>query len=466
MAGGFFLKNKSGTAGKKRKLTKKLGKKPVKNDKNTKDISEIEEDEDDDSELSAGSGLESGSDAEEEEETVQEKKLRLAKEYIKQLEKSEEEKENANAIDNDAIAHRLEQDALEDAGRLHKFVASRLLEPDATTFRVLKGHRLPLTAVVISDDGKFIFSASKCGLIIKWDLTSGSKLGSIQRKASKNSTEETKIGHSGQVLALALSTDFKYLASAGQDRVIHIWDPDTLEHIHTFKGHRSQITALSFRKREHQLFSGSHDKTVKVWNLKEMAYVETLFGHEDAVMSTSSLLRDRLVTCGARDRSVRLWKIPEESQLVFQTNIGSSIECSSMLNEEYFISGGDDGSLSIWFVRKKRPVTLRTNAHTREGQRETWVTSVEALPFTDIVASGSNDGYIKLWKCEKSFRSLMPLYTIPVNGFVNCLRFSSSGDHLICAMGQEHRLGRWERIKEAKNSILVIPLTYKDADDT
>ena len=25
-------------------------------------------------------------------------------------------------------------------------------------------------------------------------------------------------------------------------------------------------------------------------------------------------------------------------------------------------------------------------------------------------------------------------------------------------MGQEHRLGRWQRIKEAKNCVLVIPL--------
>lgn len=53
------------------------------------------------------------------------------------------------------------------------------------------------------------------------------------------------------------------------------------------------------------------------------------------------------------------------------------------------------------------------------------------------------------------------LFEVPVRGFVNSLAFSSDGSKLIAAIGQEHRLGRWWRIKEAKNSVLVIPLLKK-----
>lgn len=53
------------------------------------------------------------------------------------------------------------------------------------------------------------------------------------------------------------------------------------------------------------------------------------------------------------------------------------------------------------------------------------------------------------------------LFEVPVKGFVNSLAFSNDGCKLIAAIGQEHRLGRWWRIKEAKNSILVIPLLKK-----
>ena len=41
---------------------------------------------------------------------------------------------------------------------------------------------------------------------------------------------------------------------------------------------------------------------------------------------------------------------------------------------------------------------------------------------------------------------------------MNALSFSNDGNALIAAIGQEHRLGRWWRLKNAKNSDCVIPL--------
>jgi hypothetical protein len=41
---------------------------------------------------------------------------------------------------------------------------------------------------------------------------------------------------------------------------------------------------------------------------------------------------------------------------------------------------------------------------------------------------------------------------------VNDLRFSSDGTHLIAAVGQEHKLGRWSTIKSVKNTVSIIKL--------
>ena len=43
-------------------------------------------------------------------------------------------------------------------------------------------------------------------------------------------------------------------------------------------------------------------------------------------------------------------------------------------------------------------------------------------------------------------------------GFVNGLKFSSDGLFLAAAIGQEHRLGRWWRLKAAKNALCLISL--------
>jgi ribosomal RNA-processing protein 9 len=140
----------------------------------------------------------------------------------------------------------------------------------------------------------------------------------------------------------------------------------------------------------HQLFSGSTDRTVKVWNLDQMAYVDTLFGHQSEVTSLSSLYRDRALSAGS-DMTVRLWKIAEESQLLHRGQT-ASIDCVAFINEERYFSGSQDGSVSLWRSDKKSPAHVIKNAHGSQ-----WVTSVAALPFTDLVASGSSDGVIRLW---------------------------------------------------------------------
>ena len=41
---------------------------------------------------------------------------------------------------------------------------------------------------------------------------------------------------------------------------------------------------------------------------------------------------------------------------------------------------------------------------------------------------------------------------------MNALSFSNDGNMLIAGVGQEHRLGRWWSLKNAKNSVCLIPL--------
>lgn len=71
---------------------------------------------------------------------------------------------------------------------------------------------------------------------------------------------------------------------------------------------------------------------------------------------------------------------------------------------------------------------------------------------------GSCDGSLKVWKLGDNYRDLSLVFDIKITGFINSLAFTSDGTKLVAAVGQEHRMGRWWRIKEAKNSIVVVPL--------
>ncbi|KAH7948099.1 hypothetical protein HPB52_018486 [Rhipicephalus sanguineus] len=372
-------------------------------------------------------GRHHASEDEEELETEQEKKLRLAKKYLAEIERQEKEKLDAQEVDRAVVSHRLRTDLLEQSGQLHKKVAEKVQGVDKDRILILKGHKLSVTCVTVSQDGQHIFSGSKDCTIMKWCAKTGKKLFTVPG-AKKN--DDAKLGHGGHVLAISISSDGMYLASGCQLKVIFIWNPSTMQRLHIFQGHRGPVMGLSFRTGSHQLYSCSGDRSVKVWNLDEMAYVETLFGHQDAVTAIDSYTRERAVTAGIPDHAV------------FPLVFSCSVDCAKMINEQHFISGADDGSLSLWSALKKKPTCIHHQAHGSQDGAPRWITAVASLRCTDLIASGSWNGEVKLWSSGEECKKLKEVASIPVEGFVNALVFNSSGDVLVAAVGQEHRLGR------------------------
>lgn len=459
----FFLKGKPRKAIKRKfdPKSKKGAKKPSRH--NVPDADE-EDNESIESDLEF-QDVPDRSESEGEYETAQEKKVRLAKKYLEEIKKEEQERNENKDLDDAAVLKRLKDDYLEQQGRLHKNVAAQCVLPapgEVSSLRC-KENRLSVTCLCVSSDGRFLFSGSKCSAIVKWSLPDKKKLRTICFKKNTDTGKQKFQCHKSPVAAVAVSSDGKFLASCEEANDIQIWSADTLEHIHTFKGHRDHVTDIVFRKDSHQLFSASKDRSVKVWSLDEMAYSETLFGHQAPITAIDALSRERAVTTGGRDCSLRVWKIAEESQLIFNGHSGS-IDGVKLINEENFVSCGDDGSVCVWGSTKKKALCTAKAAHGRweaaggqEGEVR-WISSVAALLNTDLVASGSSDGMVRLWRLTPGCRAMEQVLEVPVPGFVNSLVFAPDGRTLIAGVGQEHRLARWWKIDNAKNAIFIIPI--------
>lgn len=90
------------------------------------------------------------------------------------------------------------------------------------------------------------------------------------------------------------------------------------------------------------------------------------------MLDIAALSQEKCVSVGGRDRTARLWKVVEESQLVFRGGGGEKkskhtsrsrplpLECSvdriAQIDEEFFVTGGDSGNLSLYSTFKKKPV--------------------------------------------------------------------------------------------------------------
>ena len=56
-----------------------------------------------------------------------------------------------------------------------------------------------------------------------------------------------------EILAVAVSSDNKYVATGGRDRMVRIWDTRTATQIEKFTGHRDAVSSLAFRLHSHMV---------------------------------------------------------------------------------------------------------------------------------------------------------------------------------------------------------------------
>ena len=177
---------------------------------------------------------------------------------------------------------------------------------------------------------------------------------------------------------------------------------------------------------------------------------------QDAVNSLDCWTKERPLSSSS-DRSVRMWKVSDDSHLVFRGH-KASIDNVQYLTPESYISSGQDGSLCVWKETQKKPSVQRNYAHGYEhgSTNGRWISAMASCKMTDFVATGSHDGYLRLWNARAEDRVLNPSAAIPVDGFINSIALSKR--IIAVGVGNEHRLGRWWRLNKVKNCVKIFKI--------
>ena len=282
------------------------------------------DDEDEDSEVEGESSEEEES---EEEETVDAKRLRLAKDYLDKIEAQDSSSSDSDgssaATDSDTddkVGKRILKERLKKTGLLQTCIAESVsrgirdmkatIEASDSAEKLAKswldkkyvtyhrGHDLTPTCVALSREGQHAFSGSKDGSLIMWDVEQGRKMTTmLSSKRADNQSMSAR--NDRELLALAASDDGRYLATAGRDKCVRVFDirtlgnTDTASPVTILEGHKKAVTSLAFRSRTMDLYSGSEDRCIRRYDLGAMTYVETLYGHQSAVVGMDCANKNR-----------------------------------------------------------------------------------------------------------------------------------------------------------------------------
>ncbi|WP_282012213.1 caspase family protein [Nitrospina watsonii] len=254
--------------------------------------------------------------------------------------------------------------------------------------KTLRGHSGAVLAVAVSPDSHRILSAGADGTLLLWDAATGKIL-------------KTFSGHEGAVQVVSISPDGRLAASGGADTTVRLWNLSSGEEERILRGHFGAVTSLTFSSNGQRLISGGSDEAVVLWNTSTGEALHTFFDTRGSGSGFAPLEPVRAVgiapdgdtVVAAQGNSVRLWQTATGTQVWLQSSKSAIATTVFFPDGERIAFAGQDGGIHLVAAATGAPLrTLETHAG--------GVNAVALSQDGNHLVSGGQDGTLKLWRLE------------------------------------------------------------------
>ena len=357
-----------------------------------------------------------------------------------------------------------------------------------------QGHVDQILTVAASADGKFVVTGGKDRRLIVWNAA--------DLKPLRVFTQ-----HRDAVTGLAFRRGTNQLYSSAKDRTIKTWSLDELAYVETLFGHQDEVVDVAALAQERCISVGARDRTARLWKVVEETQLVFRGGggekkHKPPTATTTytegsidrvAMIDEEMFVTGSDSGTLSLWTLHKKKP-IFTVPLAHGLDPPLRPDEASADKNPD-------------PVVP-------SPPQPRWITALATIPYSDVILSGSWDGHVRAWKVSADKRRIealgpvSPPVTIAngdvglsnnnnvtngdnnddgtgsgsgsgttstltvtetphenepkplVRGFVNDLSVFERGERgkdgvcIVAAVGTEHRLGRWKKVK-GKNGAVV-----------
>ncbi|HNN95493.1 MAG TPA: hypothetical protein PKI03_24615 [Pseudomonadota bacterium] len=275
-------------------------------------------------------------------------------------------------------------------------------------------HDERIQALVFSPDGKWLASAGANGMLNLWDAREG------KLKARLN-------GHYGSIFGLDFAPDSQHFVSTGSDRTVRLWNVGVERAVAVLYGHSAVIYTAAFSPNGARVVTASYDQTARIWDVRAGQPVAILQGHRRGVTSaTFSRSGSRIVTT-SEDHTARLWAWPGGAEIATLPEHTNLVNMAAFSPDGSLIAtASSDNDVRLWDGQTGRPLRV-LHGHRRP------VFAVAFSPSGERLVSAGADQVLRFWDPQTGAQ------TAEVSGHsgnTNWLAFSPDG-RLMVSTGSE-----------------------------
>lgn len=158
-------------------------------------------------------------------------------------------------------------------------------------------HTEGLTCLAITADSAVAITGSKDGSVHLVNVSTGRVINSL-------------MSHTDSVECIGLSSSHPWLATAGMDQKLLIWDLQRSS-LRCSCDHEEGVTCLSWLGASHFVATGSVDGKIRIWDGLSGNCVKTFHGHTDVIQSLSVSADGEHLVSASLDRTARVFEISE-----------------------------------------------------------------------------------------------------------------------------------------------------------
>ena len=147
---------------------------------------------------------------------------------------------------------------------------------DEKNHLTFEGHKESVTSVKITPDEQFIASGSRDFSIKVWNIADNTLFYTLE-KFNINKPEIVLQGHEDEITCIEITNDQKYIVSASADKTIKIWNLLQKKLVYTIKEHSDKVNSVAISNDGMHIISSSND-IIKIFNMRsihdELFYIE------------------------------------------------------------------------------------------------------------------------------------------------------------------------------------------------